>query len=376
MRQTAKFAVIGQADSSNDSTELAYARWLQQKSLPSDYTLQYSASKDFDQLVHEAKTFAIEAGFGTETKIIIIANPSIVPERNCVKTLSEAVGQRRCGSALAFSSKAPYPDNPIDYFTISGIERYARRISTRPLLDFAKNSGEPSILFTTLDYLVKHGWRDRCRWIPGAFAHDYSGYHDGAREEILLAIPEETRTILDVGGGSGGFLRQVKSKRSCQTTLIEQCLASCKVAENHVDRVYHGNFLEISLAERFDCITFLDVLEHTEDPIAFLKIARNLLAANGTVVSSIPNVGHWSVVSDLLEGRWDYGPAGIHCITHLRFFTRQSIVDIFRDAGFNSVNLVPVIASPPEWFKIPHGAPNVNIDSLNAYSYTVIASAR
>ena len=44
-----------------------------------------------------------------------------------------------------------------------------------------------------------------------------------------------------------------------------------------------------------------------------------VLPPGGVVVLSVPNVGHWSVVADLLAGRWDYLPAGLVCVTHLRF---------------------------------------------------------
>ena len=47
----------------------------------------------------------------------------------------------------------------------------------------------------------------------------------------------------------------------------------------------------------------------------------------GRLVLSVPNVGHWAVVEDLLAGRWDYLPIGLLCYTHYRFFTRRTLAD-------------------------------------------------
>ena len=64
---------------------------------------------------------------------------------------------------------------------------------------------------------------------------------------------------------------------------------------------------------------------------------------DGCVVASLPNVRHHSVVSALLEGNWSYEPAGLLDETHLRFFTRRDMVDLFEQAGFQvaEVQIVP-----------------------------------
>lgn len=77
-----------------------------------------------------------------------------------------------------------------------------------------------------------------------------------------------------------------------------------------------------------------DVLEHLADPWETLRQVRRVLAPGGTVVASIPNVRHWQVVRDLLEGRWEYAEAGILDRTHRWFFTRRSLARLFEETGF------------------------------------------
>jgi hypothetical protein len=77
----------------------------------------------------------------------------------------------------------------------------------------------------------------------------------------------------------------------------------------------------------------------------------------------------------LLEGRWDYVPAGIHCITHLRFFTRGGIESLFAGAGLRIERCTATLAPPPAWFEVPASAGVLHIDgeSLAAASYHIVA---
>src|SRR5690606_38420331 len=59
-----------------------------------------------------------------------------------------------------------------------------------------------------------------------------------------------------------------------------------------------------------------------------------LLAEGGSVLMSVPNVAHGDVRLHLLAGEWEYRPLGLLDETHLRFFTRQSLIAMIHDAGY------------------------------------------
>jgi 2-polyprenyl-3-methyl-5-hydroxy-6-metoxy-1,4-benzoquinol methylase len=84
----------------------------------------------------------------------------------------------------------------------------------------------------------------------------------------------------------------------------------------------------------FDAILFGDVLEHLADPSDALAIVRPWLSPEGRVIASVPNAGNGSVISDLLRGRWDYVPYSTLSGTHLRFFTRRAVADLFEACGY------------------------------------------
>ncbi|MGH9282028.1 MAG: methyltransferase domain-containing protein, partial [Acidimicrobiales bacterium] len=81
------------------------------------------------------------------------------------------------------------------------------------------------------------------------------------------------------------------------------------------------------------------VLQHLADPVAVLKKVRPLLAEDGSVVASIPNAAHGSVRLALLNGSLDQRPLDQRDLGHRRFFTRRSVHELFREAGFLTVDL-------------------------------------
>jgi hypothetical protein len=82
-----------------------------------------------------------------------------------------------------------------------------------------------------------------------------------------------------------------------------------------------------------DTILLADVLEHLVDPWATLARLRTAFPG-ATVVASIPNVANLWLMEELAAGRFPYAAEGLLDVTHLRFFTRASIVQMFAGAGY------------------------------------------
>jgi len=85
----------------------------------------------------------------------------------------------------------------------------------------------------------------------------------------------------------------------------------------------------------FDCAIFCDIIEHLVDPYSLLLAVKAKLAGNGVVVASIPNVRYYrAFVKFAIHGDWQYEDQGILDKTHVRFFTRKSIIDTFEQLGY------------------------------------------
>ncbi len=150
--------------------------------------------------------------------------------------------------------------------------------------------------------------------------------------------------VLEVGC-SGGYFGKALVDDGHYVVGVEPDEESFNHASGLLNETYNGfldDFFDNYSSGKFDIITFGDVLEHLVDPTAALVRSAKFLAPNGAIVASVPNVAHSSVRAMLLEGRWDYSDLGLLDRTHLRFFTRSSLIDMFSDASFSVLDVKPI----------------------------------
>ncbi len=162
-------------------------------------------------------------------------------------------------------------------------------------------------------------------------------YFQFARPELLALIPQSARRVLDIGCGAGRLGEALKARQPAEVVGIEVVEEAAQAARRRLDQVFAGDIETIELpfaGGSFDAIVCGDVLEHLARPEDLLRRAREWLQPGGRLIASIPNVRHHTVVRALLDGNWTYEPAGLLDRTHLRFFTRRDIEDLFRDTGF------------------------------------------
>jgi trans-aconitate methyltransferase len=165
-------------------------------------------------------------------------------------------------------------------------------------------------------------------------------YHDRVNPDLLKLLPLDARLIVESGCGTGALGVEYLSLNPAATYVgVERDEAAGRRARTHLAQVEIADVEEVDLAaigiERgtVDCLVYGDVLEHLLDPWQLVARHAEWLAPNGIVVACIPNVQHWTVLLNLLAGEWRYEPEGLLDRTHLRWFTRESIVELFRSAG-------------------------------------------
>jgi 2-polyprenyl-3-methyl-5-hydroxy-6-metoxy-1,4-benzoquinol methylase len=156
-------------------------------------------------------------------------------------------------------------------------------------------------------------------------------------------VPASARRVLDVGCHRGAFGALLRASGR-EVVGIETDPATAAHAMVRLDEVIVGRYPDdVPAGTTFDCVVFNDVLEHMEDPWSALAATIGHLEAGGTVVASIPNVRNIEVVYPLLtRGSWRYHDQGLLDRTHLRFFTKSSMRDLFEDSGFVVVDQIPL----------------------------------
>jgi 2-polyprenyl-3-methyl-5-hydroxy-6-metoxy-1,4-benzoquinol methylase len=173
-------------------------------------------------------------------------------------------------------------------------------------------------------------------------------YFEHERPEVLALIGRPIAMALDIGCGAGHFSAAVKRQTGATVWGIEPTAAAAQEARTRVDELLEGTYEEVESrlpGQAFDAIFFNDVLEHMADPWTVLRRALALLKDDGRVYASIPNVLFADSLLQILRTRdWRYTDAGILDSTHLRFFTRTSILRLFAETGYHVERMVALNA--------------------------------
>lgn len=142
--------------------------------------------------------------------------------------------------------------------------------------------------------------------------------------------------ILDVGC-SAGYLGEYLRTLGHHVTGLDITPEAIDVAKTFLNEAYCmkiEDFLDQHPDRRFDVVIFGDVLEHVTNAEEVLIKTATALKPGGKVVASIPNVAHVAVRAMLLGGRWDYSALGLLDRDHVRFFTKESINQLFESTGY------------------------------------------
>jgi O-antigen biosynthesis protein len=154
----------------------------------------------------------------------------------------------------------------------------------------------------------------------------------------ILRFVGENKRVIDFGCATG-YLAKLLHKKGCIVTGVEINPEAAILAREHCEDVIVADLdftsiTEIFPLQKFDVAVFGDVLEHLRNPWKVLEETKHILNKNGFVVASIPNIAHGRVRLALLQGKFEYSDLGILDNTHLRFFTRKTIEDLFEKSGY------------------------------------------
>ncbi|MDP9014347.1 MAG: class I SAM-dependent methyltransferase [Pseudomonadota bacterium] len=187
---------------------------------------------------------------------------------------------------------------------------------------------------------------------------DQTPAHEQHNPDLLSLIPPHAGTVVEVGCSSGALAREYKKiNPNCRYIGIEVMPQYVPLARRHCDTVFD---LDIECADEEyiraslpgDCWVFGDSLEHLRDPWAVLGKVRRTMTALGSVVACIPNAQHWSVQARLNCGAFRYEDSGLLDRTHLRWFTRITMIEMFLHAGFRIDAAFPRIFNHPDTDKV------------------------
>ncbi|MDO4879792.1 MAG: class I SAM-dependent methyltransferase [Capnocytophaga sp.] len=144
-------------------------------------------------------------------------------------------------------------------------------------------------------------------------------------------IPQKGK-ILDIGAGTGDFLRVAKEKKWQIAGVEPEAKARSRAEEK-------GIFLEENqnhINEKYDAITMWHVLEHIPDTEKQIQFLDNHLSENGIVVIAVPNFK--SKDAKIYGKYW----AAYDVPRHLWHFSKTSIHLLFKEKGFQLIKIKPM----------------------------------
>ena len=208
-------------------------------------------------------------------------------------------------------------------------------------------------------------------------------------QQLFDIIPETLQSIIEIGSGSGVLAQAIKHRTpATQYIGVELDPEYASLSSRYCDVVLTDNIEKPSeelrnYIQTTSAIVFSDVLEHLYNPWQTLKFLRSEISKECSIYASIPNIQHWSIIFGLISGNFNYTDSGLLDRTHIRFFTKSTIISMFNDCGFEVKSISPRIFNFPEQDKylslIKEVSEKLQIDKSTAvvntaaFQYTVHA---
>lgn len=139
--------------------------------------------------------------------------------------------------------------------------------------------------------------------------------------------------ILDVGCGTGEFLKKMQS-RGWQVTGLDASSRAREIArkKNEIDVLEPVAIGKLG-KDRFNAITMWHSLEHFHDPGLYLKSLSEALKPDGILVIAVPN--YRSLDGEHYGAVW----AAYDVPRHLYHFTKETLVSLLNSNGFRLESL-------------------------------------
>lgn len=153
-------------------------------------------------------------------------------------------------------------------------------------------------------------------------------------------IPRNARRVVEVGCMHGAMARAYRAiNPGVHYIGVDIDPDYAAVAAQACSQALAGDiedFDDAMLQKLFpsDCWVFGDCLEHLRDPWRIVKLVRDGIDADGCLVACIPNAQHWTVQMRLASGQFRYEDSGLLDRTHVRWFTRITIFEMFLEANW------------------------------------------
>ena len=180
-------------------------------------------------------------------------------------------------------------------------------------------------------------------------------------------------TVLEFGCATGRMTRYMQEHLHCKVYIVEIDPDAYKTASQYAADGVCGDIMNMEWKKkfsdiRFDHILFADVLEHTLNPDLVIREASGLLAPDGNIIFSIPNITHNDIILKAINNHFDYTNIGLLDNTHIHFWGLENIKDFAERNGLHTHNIEATYCETgytEQYGSELHNIPTILLNTLN-----------
>jgi SAM-dependent methyltransferase len=167
-----------------------------------------------------------------------------------------------------------------------------------------------------------------------------SNIYQSLNTNVLIKVPKNAESILDIGCGAGTIGKKIKEDINCQIVGVTYSEAEAQIASQNLDRVIICDLNEFQTDDlgKFDCIICSHILEHLYQPQNLLKRLHINLKPNAIMIVALPNTLHWKQRLEFIRGKFRYTDGGLMDRTHFRFYDWQTAHELLQESGYEILN--------------------------------------
>ena len=176
-------------------------------------------------------------------------------------------------------------------------------------------------------------------------------YSTGVYKDYIAAAPLKTATfrrrikrlkklgtkgrLLDVGCGCGFFIQVALEEGFDAYGIDFSHAARAAAAEEIQPRITIGdvNSLRRRGEEPFDVVVAFDIIEHSQNPLQFLREIRSVLRPDGWLMLSTPDTDHF--LRFVMRTRWPM----LQPMQHTHLFSKRAMQSALEKAGYRNISL-------------------------------------
>ena len=175
---------------------------------------------------------------------------------------------------------------------------------------------------------------------------------DTAPSRVLGMVKPGSR-VLEIGAGPGSITKRLLGTLNCDVVALEVEATAIEKLREFCPKVYDLDLNDSGWVDflrknegLFDYVIAADVLEHVYDSWVVLGGMKELLNPTGSVILSLPHVGHAAVLGCLVDEDMEYGPWGLLDRTHIRFFGIKNVQSLYASQGMAIEEAQFVVRTP------------------------------